>query len=348
MISVYIQVNNNYQILILLDENAKYQVTKIYYFKYWHCDANDRELFMDWIARTFFIKIIVLFISYLMMSCASLPPDIKDIPKPITAPEKTLEKPPPPPKLPKVGLILGPGGLRSFAHLGVIKQLEHKRIPIAAVAGVGWGALIGALYAHKGRSHHIEWQLSKLKEQHISQKGFFQLQKKMGQISLINPYLKSVFSKVSQKNMALPFACTAQFLRTGQQSFLNKGGVQSRLEKCLPIPPIFAPYKGWVASFLGLSKIHKWMESMNIEVIIYVDLLAQADLSKWPLLKDETARVLWDHVKSLHIRDSENFQYKVYIKGPQKGLLDLSKQYIVTGQRAGAVLAQRLTQKYGF
>ena len=87
---------------------------------------------------------------------------------------------------------------------------------------------------------------------------------------------------------------------------------------------------------------------MDIEVIVYVDLLTQADLSKWPLLKDETARVLWGHIKALHIKDSKNFQYKVYIKGPQKGLLDLSKQYIVTGQRAGAILVRKLVQKYGF
>ena len=148
--------------------------------------------------------------------------------------------------------------------------------------------------------------------------------------------------------MTLPFACPAQFLRTSKQSLLSRGRVQNRLEKCLPIPPIFAPHRGWVASFLGLSEIHAWMQSMDIEVIIYVDLLARASLSSWPLLKDETTRVLWDHIKSLQIKDSKNFQYKVYIKGPQKGLLDLSKQYIVTGQRAGTVLVQKLAQKYGF
>ena len=137
--------------------------------------------------------IILLFISSLMIGCASTPPDMKDMPKPITEVEQIPRKPLPPPKLPKIGLILGPGGLRSFAHLGVIKRLEHRRIPIAAVAGIGWGALVGALYAHKGRAHHVEWQLSKIKKQHISQKGFFQLQRRMGQISLISPYLKSVF-----------------------------------------------------------------------------------------------------------------------------------------------------------
>ncbi len=48
---------------------------------------------------------------------------------------------------PKIGLVLGGGGARGAAHIGVIKKLEELNIPIDYVAGTSMGSLIGALYA---------------------------------------------------------------------------------------------------------------------------------------------------------------------------------------------------------
>lgn len=47
-----------------------------------------------------------------------------------------------------VGLVLGGGGARGFAHLGVLKELERLRVPIACIAGTSAGALIGGIYAN--------------------------------------------------------------------------------------------------------------------------------------------------------------------------------------------------------
>jgi NTE family protein len=50
-------------------------------------------------------------------------------------------------KKPRIGLVLGGGGARGMAHLGVLKVLEEMRIPIACVAGTSMGALVGGVYA---------------------------------------------------------------------------------------------------------------------------------------------------------------------------------------------------------
>jgi len=49
----------------------------------------------------------------------------------------------------KLGLALGSGGVRGFAHLGVIEELEKAGIPINAIAGSSAGAAIGAMYAFR-------------------------------------------------------------------------------------------------------------------------------------------------------------------------------------------------------
>src|SRR5258708_28444747 len=48
---------------------------------------------------------------------------------------------------PKIGLVLGGGGARGLAHIGVLKVLEEEDIPIHMIAGASVGSLIGALYA---------------------------------------------------------------------------------------------------------------------------------------------------------------------------------------------------------
>ncbi|MEN2425127.1 patatin-like phospholipase family protein [Chromobacterium vaccinii] len=47
-----------------------------------------------------------------------------------------------------VGVVLGGGGARGFAHLGVLKELERLRIPVACISGTSAGALIGGIYAN--------------------------------------------------------------------------------------------------------------------------------------------------------------------------------------------------------
>jgi len=48
---------------------------------------------------------------------------------------------------PKIGLVLGGGGARGAAHIGVLKVLEQERIPVDYIAGTSMGAIVGSLYA---------------------------------------------------------------------------------------------------------------------------------------------------------------------------------------------------------
>jgi NTE family protein len=60
-------------------------------------------------------------------------------------------------KRPRIGLVLGGGGARGFAHVGVIRALEQEKIPIDLIVGTSVGSLIGALYAHERNSFELEW-----------------------------------------------------------------------------------------------------------------------------------------------------------------------------------------------
>lgn len=58
---------------------------------------------------------------------------------------------------PKIGLVLSGGGARGLAHIGVLKALEEKQIPIDYIAGTSMGAIIGGLYATGMSTDDLDW-----------------------------------------------------------------------------------------------------------------------------------------------------------------------------------------------
>jgi NTE family protein len=66
------------------------------------------------------------------------------------------------PSAPKIGLVLGGGGARGAAHIGVLKVLERERIPVHAIAGTSMGSIVGGLYAAGYTPDEIEALIASL------------------------------------------------------------------------------------------------------------------------------------------------------------------------------------------
>ena len=60
------------------------------------------------------------------------------------------------PDRPKIGLVLGGGGAKGNAHIGVLKVLEELQVPIDYIAGTSMGAIVGALYASGLSADEVE------------------------------------------------------------------------------------------------------------------------------------------------------------------------------------------------
>lgn len=56
----------------------------------------------------------------------------------------------------RIGLVLGGGGARGGAHIGVLKELERQRIPVDVIAGTSMGAIVGGLYASGMSANELE------------------------------------------------------------------------------------------------------------------------------------------------------------------------------------------------
>jgi len=144
----------------------------------------------------------------------------------------------------KVGLVLGSGSSRGWAHIGVIEALEAENIPIDYVAGSSVGSYVGALYA--------SGSLKSLKDFVLKMDG----KKVFSYFDVVFPRsglldgtkkLKELFSIHTDvadfSELKIPVLMVATDLVTGKKAVLKSGDILRALRATTSIPGLFAPVK---------------------------------------------------------------------------------------------------------
>jgi NTE family protein len=140
---------------------------------------------------------------------------------------------------PKIGLALGSGGARGFAHLGVLKVLEEENIPISYIAGSSIGALVAALYA-SGLGLDRLYKLAKS----FRRNDFIDLTiPKMGLIAgkRITEFIRLLTKGKKIEELEIPIAIVATDLQTGAKVVFRQGDVARAVRASISIPGIFVP-----------------------------------------------------------------------------------------------------------
>ena len=155
-------------------------------------------------------------------------------------------------KTPKIGLSLSGGAARGLAHIGVLKALEEKSIPIHMISGTSAGALVGAYYAKKRNVTALEeivlgmdWkQLARLIDMNLKSpwKGFIQGQK-------AKDFLISLIGDIKFKDLEIPFAVVTTDIETMEELIIKEGSVIEAVRASISMPGIFTPVR-WHNRFL--------------------------------------------------------------------------------------------------
>jgi len=146
---------------------------------------------------------------------------------------------------PKVGLILSGGGARGLAHIGVIKVLESKNIPIDIITGTSAGALFGGIYASGTSIDDLEKVCFSTGYRQIV--GLIlDLDKNSGGLikgKKITDLISSHISKKKIENFPIKFGCVAANLLTGEKIFFTKGDALRAIRASISYPGVFSPVK---------------------------------------------------------------------------------------------------------
>ena len=147
------------------------------------------------------------------------------------------------PRRPRIGLALGSGAAKGWAHLGVIEVLARAGIPVDVVAGTSAGALVGAALA-LGRLQALHERVLQLTMRevyatvrlHFSRGGIVSGDGIMAELQRLG--IRGDFS-----DTILPFAAVATDLLQGAEAWLREGDISSAIHASMAIPGIIAPVR---------------------------------------------------------------------------------------------------------
>jgi NTE family protein len=208
---------------------------------------------------------------------------------------------------PRIGLVLGGGGARGAAHIGVLQELERRRVPIHAIAGTSMGAVVGGLYA-SGRTpaeletliNSIDWAdafIDTPKREDLSFRrkqddaafpvklelgvsdGSMQIPKGLVQGQKLQLILREQLLHVNGiedfDDLPTPFRAVASDIETGLPYVMSQGDLALAVRASMSAPGIFAPVvvdghtlvDGGLVGNVPVSVI----EEMDVDIIIAVD-----------------------------------------------------------------------------
>lgn len=144
---------------------------------------------------------------------------------------------------PRLGLALGGGSARGFAHIGVLEVLRDEDVPVHAIAGTSIGSIIGGLAAAGTLDDHVErllalnpTQLLGLASPTVSRQGLFHGRKGV-------KFLRELTGSLRIEDLATPFAAVATDADTGEEIHVVDGDLADAMRASFSIPGVFSPQR---------------------------------------------------------------------------------------------------------
>jgi NTE family protein len=184
---------------------------------------------------------------------------------------------------PRIGLVLGSGSARGWAHLGVISALAGHGIRPDLVCGSSIGALVGAAHAN-GQAAALEAWVTSLTWQDVLRLFDLELQRGLIKGDKLMHLLAERFIDAAFGDLALPFGCVATDLGNGREVWLRSGSVPEAVRASLALPGLFAPLQRagrWLVDGALVNPIPVSLaRAMGADIVIAVDLGKDSSLDE--------------------------------------------------------------------
>jgi len=144
------------------------------------------------------------------------------------------------PHRPRVGLALGSGSARGWAHVGVIRALEQAGVRPDLVCGTSAGALVGAAYAAGELDRFEQWLLEMRLTDVV---GFMDVSLGGGMLKgeRVMEFFRRNFVDRPIEELAMPFAAVSTALQNGAEIWLRDGSTVEAVRASIALPGLFTP-----------------------------------------------------------------------------------------------------------
>lgn len=182
-----------------------------------------------------------------------------------------------------IGLALGGGAARGFAHIGVIKVLESQGIVPDLVAGTSAGSLVGALYAAGNNGYALQKMAIDMDEAAISDWSvpFFSQSTGVLKGEAIQNYVNRTLQGQPIEKLKLPFGAVATDLRSGQAILFRRGNTGAAVRASSAVPGVFHPVRIGTVDYVDGGLVSpvpaSFARKMGADFVIAVNISAQPD-----------------------------------------------------------------------
>lgn len=147
------------------------------------------------------------------------------------------------PKRKRVALVLGAGGARGLAHIGVIEALEARGYEIGAIAGSSMGALVGGIHAAGQLAAYRDWvetlergDVLRLLDVTFGASGFIRGER-------VIATLRDLVGVHRIESLPIPFVAVATDLATQREVWFQQGPLFDAIRASIAIPMVFTPHE---------------------------------------------------------------------------------------------------------
>lgn len=252
---------------------------------------------------------------------------------------------------PKIGLALGGGAARGFAHIGVIKMLESQGIVPDFIVGTSAGAVVGALYAGGNDAYAIQKIAIQLDEKIFADWTLGGRGLLKGEA--LQDYVNQQLNKRPLEKLNKPFAAVATDLNSGERVVFRTGDTGTAVRASAAVPGVFQPvqFRGHTYVDGGLTSPVpvQAAREMGADFVIAVDISSQANgqpIDSISAILWQTTTIMGGIISKNELRDAD---IVIRPKLPYVKSWDFTARHeaVLEGERAAQTALPAIRQKLG-
>ena len=291
-----------------------------------------------------------------LAACSSTAPQTAPVTQsPALLPAAVVVAEPPPvapkplPKPPRIGLALGGGAARGFAHIGVIQVFEEQGIKVDLVAGTSAGSLVAALYASGKSGSEMAKLAENMDEGAITDWAFPTRGLIRGEA--LARYVREKTGHKLIEQMVMPLGIVATDLDSGEAVLFQRGDVGAAVRASSAVPAVFQPVKigtrEYVDGGLASPVPVRFARQMGAELVLAVDISTAPEgnpTGDMMRLLLQTFAIMGRSINHFELRDAD-VVVRPRLAGVGSADFTARKRAIDAGREAALAMLPQLRQR---
>jgi NTE family protein len=169
-----------------------------------------------------YISLLVLSLIFLFNACATAPVHVRPA---------------------KIAVVLGGGGSKGFAHIGVLKVLEAQKIPIHMIVGTSAGSLVGSLYASGKSAFELQGIAFKMEKDNVIDYDWKVWSSGLIKGDKLENFINANVNNAPIEKLKIPYYAVATNIATGEEAVFDRGNTGMAVRASCAVPAVFHPLK---------------------------------------------------------------------------------------------------------